>query len=83
MNIVVREFRLGAFDSEARDLFKIFDRNDKGRIGVQDIKQTLESELKIPTNARDIKDFIDATGVVEPNGNIGYDDFRYFLSNIQ
>ena len=45
LNLVTKLYRYGAFEDEAKDLFRVFDKKDRGIVGINDIKNTLENEL--------------------------------------
>ena len=62
---------------EARDCFKLFDKNDKEQINAGQLKQVLSSYLEFPISDSDIKDFVsecggqqDGTGQVTMSGFI-------------
>ena len=52
---------------EARDCFKLFDKNDKESINAGQLKQVLSNYLEFPVSDNDIKDFVSECGG-QPDG---------------
>ena len=81
LNLVSKIYRQGAFNDEAQDLFRVFDKKDKGVVCTKDIKEALENELKVPLSEQDISDLMLMLGA-DAGDKISFDDFRYYFNNI-
>ena len=67
---------------EARDCFKLFDKNEKDTINPGTLKQVLSNYLEFPVSDADIKDFVaECGGQSDGTGLITYPGFiKLYLS---
>lgn len=70
-------------EDEAMDMFALFDRKEKGLIGLNQIKQVFNQYLDIVISDNDIMEFIEEADT-DKDGYLNQQDFfaKYNLNNI-
>jgi Ca2+-binding EF-hand superfamily protein len=59
----------------------VFDKRGKGMITPNELKQTLQAELKIPASERDITDLV-AEIDIDSTGDVNYEDFKELMNRL-
>jgi len=73
MDIIKKKwFNFGGRVTECEDIYKIFDKKNKGTIGSNDIKAVFHQYLDFTISDQDIMEFINEVG---EEGTISYEDF--------
>ena len=79
LEIISKAYARGGSEEEIRDLFRIFDRRDRGHATPKDIKSKLQQHLVIAASEAELDNLI-AEINIDSTGNITFNDFKIFRS---
>lgn len=78
--IVSRKYSRGGAEEEIRDLFKIFDKRERGHSTPHEIKSKLTQHLAVPASAAELDSLI-AEINIDSTGNITFHDFKTLMES--
>lgn len=71
------------YEEEARDVFKLFDKKEKGSTSFEEVKSVLQSRIELPIHEEDFEELKHLLGV-QPNTPLTPNNFKqYFLFRLE
>jgi Ca2+-binding EF-hand superfamily protein len=78
--IVGKKYKQAGSESEIRDLWKIFDKRDRGYSNPNEMRQILGGHLVVSPSEAELNELIEAINI-DSTGNVTFGDFKRLMES--
>ena len=80
LKIISAKYALGGAEGEIRDLFRIFDKRERGYSNPNELKNKLKEHLVVPASEAELEGLIEEINI-DSTGNITFNDFKRLMES--